>query len=42
MPTETERGAHMKAIGIIVQPTHNTGICGQMWTHKGFLKKELR
>ncbi|KAG2194258.1 hypothetical protein INT47_009668 [Mucor saturninus] len=41
MPTETERGAHMKAIGIIVQPTLNTGICGQVWTHKKFLKKEL-
>lgn len=41
-PTETNRGAHMKAIGIIVQPTANIGVCGKVWTHEHFLKKELR
>ncbi|KAI9245198.1 hypothetical protein EDC94DRAFT_530380, partial [Helicostylum pulchrum] len=40
-PTETNRGAHMKAIGIIVQPTSDTGVCGKVWTHEHFLKKEL-
>ena len=39
---ETDRGAHMKAIGIIVQPTASTGICGQPWMHRDFLKRELR
>jgi hypothetical protein len=42
MPTDIERGAYMKAIGIIVQPTKNTGVCGQVWTHQDFLKQELR
>lgn len=32
----------MKAIGIIVQPTKNTGLCGEVWTHEKFLRKELR
>jgi hypothetical protein len=42
MPTETERGAYMKAIGVVVQPTDSTGVCGEVWSHQCFLEKELR
>lgn len=42
LPTNVDRGAHMKAIGLIVQPTESTGLCGQIWSHQEYLKKELR
>ncbi|KAK4520755.1 uncharacterized protein ATC70_006635 [Mucor velutinosus] len=41
MPTDVERGAYMKAIGVIVEPTQETGICGEVWNHQGFLQQEL-
>lgn len=40
--TETERGAYMKAVGLIVQPTETTGLCGEVWSHQDFLQRELR
>jgi hypothetical protein len=42
MPTDVERGAYMKSIGVIVQPTQDTGICGQVWNHQVFLQQELQ
>lgn len=42
MPTDVERGAYMKAIGVIVQPTQDTGVCGQVWNHQAFLQQELQ
>ncbi|KAL7314855.1 hypothetical protein PS15m_006370 [Mucor circinelloides] len=41
MPTDVERGAYMKAIGVIVEPTQDTGICGEVWNHQAFLQQEL-
>lgn len=41
MPTDVDRGAYMKAIGVIVEPTQETGICGQVWNHQAFLQQEL-
>ncbi|CEP18010.1 hypothetical protein [Parasitella parasitica] len=41
MPSDIERGAYMKAIGIIVQPTQDTGICGEVWNHQAFLQQQL-
>ncbi|KAL9543542.1 hypothetical protein MBANPS3_008066 [Mucor bainieri] len=41
MPTDVERGAYMKAIGVIVEPTQETGICGRVWSHQAFLQQEL-
>ncbi|GAN00971.1 sphingosine kinase [Mucor ambiguus] len=41
MPTNVERGAYMKAIGVIVEPTQETGICGKVWNHQAFLRQEL-
>ncbi|KAI8643641.1 hypothetical protein BD408DRAFT_481947 [Parasitella parasitica] len=42
MPSDVERGAYMKAIGIIVQPTQDTGICGEVWNHQAFLQQQLQ
>ncbi|KAI7904847.1 uncharacterized protein BX663DRAFT_330231 [Cokeromyces recurvatus] len=36
-----ERGACMKAIGLLVKPTEHTDLCGEVWSHAPFLKEEL-
>ncbi|KAG1223741.1 hypothetical protein G6F35_004468 [Rhizopus arrhizus] len=41
MPVDTSRGAYMKAIGILVKPTRQTGDCGEVWKHKDYLIKEI-
>lgn len=40
--TNVERGAYMKAIGVLVTPTKSTGLCGQAWYHQAFLQNEIR
>ncbi|GBB97021.1 hypothetical protein RclHR1_00290019 [Rhizophagus clarus] len=36
-----DRGAHMAAVGVLVIPTAETGLCGRPWNHLSFLKNEI-
>ncbi|CAG8439884.1 14435_t:CDS:10 [Funneliformis mosseae] len=36
-----DRGAHMAAVGILVSPTTETGLCGRPWNHLMFLQNEI-
>ena len=36
-----DRGAHMAAVGILVTPTTETGLCGRPWNHLLFLQNEI-
>ncbi|CAI2166077.1 15532_t:CDS:10 [Funneliformis geosporum] len=36
-----DRGAHMAAVGILVSPTTETGLCGRPWNHLTFLQNEI-
>ncbi|KAG0182624.1 hypothetical protein DFQ29_003177 [Apophysomyces sp. BC1021] len=38
--TDGERGAVMKAVGVLVLPTLETGKCGEVWRHNDYLKTE--
>ncbi|RIB30842.1 hypothetical protein C2G38_2151648 [Gigaspora rosea] len=40
MDESHDRGAHMAAVGILVSPTAETGLCGRPWKHLGFLRDE--
>ncbi|KAI9260803.1 hypothetical protein BY458DRAFT_516347 [Sporodiniella umbellata] len=40
-PTHSARGAKMKAIGVLVKPTKETGACGEIWKHKEYLTREI-
>lgn len=42
MSINTSRGAYMKAIGLLVKPTKDTGVCGEVWKHKDYLTREIR
>ncbi|CAG8699527.1 24579_t:CDS:2 [Gigaspora margarita] len=41
MDESHDRGAHMAAVGILVSPTAETGLCGRPWKHLGFLRDEV-
>ncbi|CAO3666733.1 unnamed protein product [Rhizopus stolonifer] len=41
MSINTSRGAYMKAIGLLVKPTKDTGVCGEVWKHRDYLTKEI-
>ncbi|CAG8724963.1 637_t:CDS:2, partial [Racocetra persica] len=41
MDESHDRGAHMAAVGILVSPTVETGLCGRPWKHLGFLQDEV-
>nr|CAG8439993.1 9417_t:CDS:10 [Entrophospora candida] len=36
-----DRGARMAAVGILVTPTHETGLCGRPWSQLEFLQNEI-
>ncbi|RIA94531.1 hypothetical protein C1645_759914 [Glomus cerebriforme] len=36
-----DRGAHMAAVGVLVIPTSETGLCGRPWNHLMFLQSEI-
>ncbi|CAB4441556.1 unnamed protein product [Rhizophagus irregularis] len=36
-----DRGAHMAAVGVLVTPTAETGLCGRPWNHLEFLQNEI-
>ncbi|KAF7732013.1 hypothetical protein EC973_007118 [Apophysomyces ossiformis] len=40
VPVDGNRGACMKAVGVLVVPTPETGRCGEVWRHSGYLKEE--
>ncbi|KAI8981001.1 hypothetical protein BDB01DRAFT_851416 [Pilobolus umbonatus] len=42
MPIESGRGALMKGIGVLVQPTSDTSLCGEVWRYAPYLRNELR
>ncbi|RUS27378.1 hypothetical protein BC938DRAFT_483336 [Jimgerdemannia flammicorona] len=37
-----ERGARMRAVGVVVVPTPESGRCGQVWRHVEWLRREVR